>query len=127
MKYRVKLGQKIYEVEVEQGDAKLLSEYDAVSAPQAPATPVLTPAPVAAPTAAPVSASQNAVTAPLPGKVVEVRIAVGQKVKRGDTVMIIEAMKMENEISAPKDGTITGVFVQKGAKVEQGAPIYEIN
>ena len=63
---------------------------------------------------------------PLPGSVVDVKITVGQKVKRGEVVMLIEAMKMENEISAPKDGTIVSVMVSKGSKVEDGTPIYVI-
>ena len=130
MKYRVKLNDKVYEVEVEQGEAQLLKEYDAVSAPAAPvaspAAPVAAPAsaPAAAP-AAPAGAGET-VKSPLPGSVVDVKITVGQKVKRGEVVMLIEAMKMENEISAPKDGTIVSVMVSKGSKVEDGTPIYVI-
>ena len=135
MKYRVKLNDKVYEVEVEQGEAQLLKEYDAVSAPAAPvassaasapvaAAPVAASAPAAAP-AAPAGAGET-VKSPLPGSVVDVKITVGQKVKRGEVVMLIEAMKMENEISAPKDGTIVSVMVSKGSKVEDGTPIYVI-
>ena len=135
MKYRVKLNDKVYEVEVEQGEAQLLKEYDAVSAPAAPVASPAAPAPVAA-AAAPASAPAVApaapagagetVKSPLPGSVVDVKITVGQKVKRGEVVMLIEAMKMENEISAPKDGTIVSVMVSKGSKVEDGTPIYVI-
>ena len=135
MKYRVKLNDKVYEVEVEQGEAQLLKEYDAVSAPAAPVASPAAPAPVAA-AAAPASAPAAApaapagagetVKSPLPGSVVDVKITVGQKVKRGEVVMLIEAMKMENEISAPKDGTIVSVMVSKGSKVEDGTPIYVI-
>ena len=125
MKYRIKLNDKVYEVEVEKGEAQLLKEYDAVSAPTAAPAPVASAAaPVAAP-AAP-AASGNAVPAPLPGTVVDVKVSVGQTVKRGDVVMLIEAMKMENEISAPTDGKIVSILVQKGSKVEQGTPIFEI-
>ena len=122
MKYRIKLNEKVYEVEVEKGEAQLLKEYDAVSAPAA------APAPVAAAPAAPAASagSGNAVPSPLPGTVVEVKATVGQTVKRGDVVMLIEAMKMENEISAPTDGKIVSILVQKGSKVEQGTPIFEI-
>ena len=56
----------------------------------------------------------------------ELKVSVGAKVKRGDVVLTIEAMKMENEISASKDGTVTAFYVQKGSKVEQGTPIYEL-
>ena len=125
MKYRIKLNERVYEVEVEKGEAQLLKEYDAVSAPAAAPAPVAA-APQAAPVAAAPAASGNAVPSPLPGTVVEVKATVGQTVKRGDVVMLIEAMKMENEISAPTDGKIVSILVQKGSKVEQGTPIFEI-
>ena len=127
MKYNVKLNGKIYEVEVEKGVASLLKEYDAISAP-APALPAQTqptaPAPADAVTAT-VTKGAN-VESPLPGVVMELKVSVGAKVKRGDVVLTIEAMKMENEISASKDGTVTAFYVQKGSKVEQGTPIYEL-
>lgn len=128
MKYNVKLNGKIYEVEVEKGVASLLKEYDAISAP-APALPAQTqtaaPAPADAVTAT-VTKGANAVESPLPSVVMELKVSVGAKVKRGDVVLTIEAMKMENEISASKDGTVTAFYVQKGSKVEQGTPIYEL-
>lgn len=126
MKYNVKLNGKIYEVEVERGVASLLKEYDAISAP-APVLPAqpAAPAPADAVTAT-VTKGANAVESPLPGVVMELKVSVGAKVKRGDVVLTIEAMKMENEISASKDGTVTAFYVQKGSKVEQGTPIYEL-
>ena len=126
MKYNVKLNGKIYEVEVEKGVASLLKEYDAISAP-APVLPAqpAAPAPADAVTAT-VTKGANAVESPLPGVVMELKVSVGAKVKRGDVVLTIEAMKMENEISANKDGTVTAFYVQKGSKVEQGTPIYEL-
>ena len=126
MKYNVKLNGKIYEVEVEKGVASLLKEYDAISAP-APVLPAqpAAPAPADAVTAT-VTKGANAVESPLPGVVMELKVSVGAKVKRGDIVLTIEAMKMENEISASKDGTVTAFYVQKGSKVEQGTPIYEL-
>ena len=126
MKYNVKLNGKIYEVEVEKGVASLLKEYDAISAP-APVLPAqpAAPAPADAVTAT-VTKGANAVETPLPGVVMELKVSVGAKVKRGDVVLTIEAMKMENEISASKDGTVTAFYVQKGSKVEQGTPIYEL-
>ena len=126
MKYNVKLNGKIYEVEVEKGVASLLKEYAAISAP-APVLPAqpAAPAPADAVTAT-VTKGANAVESPLPGVVMELKVSVGAKVKRGDVVLTIEAMKMENEISASKDGTVTAFYVQKGAKVEQGTPIYEL-
>lgn len=132
MKYKVTLNGKTYEVEVEKGEAVLLKEYEA-AAPAAPvAAPVATaPAAPAAPAAAPAAASVQlgagtAVNAPLPGTVLQIKASVGQAVKAGETVMIIEAMKMENEIGAPKDGKITSVVVQKGAAVKAGDPLFTI-
>ena len=126
MKYNVKLNGKIYEVEVEKGVASLLKEYDAISAP----APVLPAQPAAHAPADAVTATvtkgANAVESPLPGVVMELKVSVGAKVKRGDVVLTIEAMKMENDISASKDGTVTAFYVQKGSKVEQGTPIYEL-
>ncbi len=125
MKYKVKLNGKIYEVEVEKGNVELLSEYDAISAPAAaPAAPVAAAAPAAA-APAPV-ASGNATPSPLPGVVVAVKKNVGDKVKAGELVMLIEAMKMENEITATKDGTLVAVLAPKGTQVQVGTPLFEI-
>lgn len=129
MKYKVTLNNKIYEVEVEKGEAIILDEYEA-TAPQAtsaPAPVAPAPAPQATAPATPVAnASANAVKSPLPGVVVQVKVQVGQAVKAGDEVVIIEAMKMENEIVAPRDGTITQIYAQKGSSVVAGAPLFEI-
>lgn len=128
MKYKVRLNKKIYEVEVEKGEAILLDEYEAVAPAAAPATPVAvnTPAPVAEKTPIGTTASASAVKSPLPGTVLDVKVSVGQTVKKGDVVLLIEAMKMENEINASKDGKITNVYVAKGAKVEQGSPLFDL-
>ncbi len=128
MKYKVTLNGRTYEVEVEAGKAMLLDEYAAV-APVAPvaAAPVAAPA-AAAPAAAPAAPGVNVtggttVTAPMPGNILKVSVSVGQTVKEGDLLVVLEAMKMENEIMAPKDGTVTQVVVSKGASVDTGAPL----
>ena len=125
-KYKVSLNGKIYEVEVEKGEAILVDEYEKV-APVAPTQAVPAPAQVAP--VAPVqnaNASASAVKAPLPGAVVAVKAQVGQAVKAGDTIVVIEAMKMENEIVAPVAGTVKAIYVQKGASVQTDAPLFEI-
>ena len=126
MKYKVRLNKKIFEVEVEKGEAILLDEYVAVEAKSAPAPVATTSAPQPAAAPAPVAGGANTVGSPLPGTVVNVKVSAGQAVKKGDVVMILEAMKMENEINASKDGTITALHVAKGAKVEQGSPLFDL-
>ena len=130
MIYKVTLNGKIYEVEVEKGEAVIQSEYDAALPQAAPATaaPVqaaAAPAPQSAP-AAPASAGANTVVAPMPGNINAVKVTAGQQVKKGDVLIILESMKMENEIYAEKDGKIGQVFVQKGATVETGTPLVEL-
>ena len=128
-KYKVSLNGKIYEVEVEKGEAILLDEYEIVSPKLAPAPAPVASAPAAAPapaSAPAVNAGESAVKAPLPGVVVAVKAQVGQAVKAGEAVVIIEAMKMENEIVAPVAGTVKAIYVQKGASVQTDAPLFEI-
>lgn len=127
MKYKVTLNGKIYEVEVEKGEAILVDEYEAMApaAPAPAAVPVAAPATAAAPVATP-TAGANAVTSPLPGTVLEVKVTAGQKVKAGDLMFIIEAMKMENEVLAPTDGTVTKILANKGSSVETGAALAEL-
>ena len=131
MKYKVTLNNRVYEVEVEEGEAMLVDEYE-LAAPAAPApaaAPVAAAPAAAAPAAAPAAPAGGAlaagtrVDAPLPGNVLRVKVAVGQAVKAGDVLVIIEAMKMENEVAAPCDGTVKQVVAQKGAVVETGAPL----
>ena len=127
MIYRVTLNGKVYEVEVEKGEAMIKAEFDAAVPSAAPAAPASQPvAAPAAPVAAAPSGSASAVVAPMPGNINAVKVATGQAVKKGDVLIILEAMKMENEIVAPKDGKIGQVFVQKGATVSTGAPLVEV-
>ena len=81
----------------------------------------------AAPAAAPASAGATTVSAPMPGNILKVNVSAGQAVKKGDVLMILEAMKMENEICAPADGTVASVNVNSGATVESGAVLCTLN
>ena len=132
MKYKITLNNRTYEVEVEAGKAMLLAEYEALA--PAPAAPAAAPvaAPVAAPAAAPVAPAAapaapvvvgggKKVEAPMPGMILSINVSVGQAVKEGDVLMVLEAMKMENEIKAPSAGTVTQIVATKGSSVETGA------
>lgn len=91
------------------------------------AAPVTAAAPGAAPAPAPVEAGSGAkVLAPLPGTVTEVCVKVGDAVAMGDTVVVLEAMKMQNNIEAENSGTVTSVLVSKGDTVMEGAPLITI-
>ena len=110
MKYKVTLNGRTYEVEVEAGKAMLLDEYEAIAPAPAAAAPVAA-APVAAAAPAAVAApavtgAGEAVTAPMPGNILKVNVTTGEKVKEGQVLVVLEAMKMENEIMAPKAGTV---------------------
>ena len=84
-------------------------------------------APVAVAAAAPAAAGSVAVTAPMPGKILGVKASAGQAVKRGQVLLILEAMKMENEIVAPQDGTVASINVAVGDSVEPGATLATLN
>lgn len=122
MKYIIALNGKKYEVEVEKGQATAVYAGQAESmSPQVQAAPAAAPQPAAAPAAAPAPAAEQGlgdpVKAPMPGMILDVRVSVGQAVKEGDIMFVLEAMKMENEVLAPKAGTVTSVLVAKGASV----------
>ena len=129
MKYKVTLRGKTYEIEVEKGEAMLLNEYEAIApAPAAPVAAAAPAAPAPAPSAAPSGAAApsvagDVVAAPMPGTIVNVKASAGQGVKKGDVLIVLEAMKMENEIVAPRDGTVAEVLVQRGVTVGTDAPL----
>ncbi len=130
MKYKVTLNGKTYEVEVEEGKAVLLDEYEALApakeAPAAAPVAAAAPAPAAAP-AAPVNlAAGETIASPMPGNILRIDVKQGDTVKAGQILIILEAMKMENEIVAPKDGTVAQVVTSKGAVVETGSPLVVI-
>ena len=134
MKYKVTLNGRTYEVEVEAGKAMCVAEYEAFVPAAAPAAAPVAAAPVAAaPAAAPAAPAAaapvagEAVTAPMPGNILKVNVSVGQAVKEGDLLLVLEAMKMENEIFAPCNGTVAQVLVSKGSTVDTGATMVVLN
>ncbi|MCR5517729.1 MAG: biotin/lipoyl-binding protein [Lachnospiraceae bacterium] len=118
--YTITVNGNTYDVVVEEGSGAAVSA--PVSAPKAAA-----PKP-AAPKAAPASAAGSVkVTAPMPGKILKVNVANGAAVKKGQAIIVLEAMKMENEIVAPQDGTIASVNVTVGQTVEAGDLLASLN
>ncbi len=113
-RFNITVNGKAYDVAVEELDAT------AASAPVA-AAPAAAPAPApAAPAAAPAAGAGEKVTAPMPGTILDVKVAVGDSVTKGQVIMILEAMKMENDIVASCDGKITSVLTSKGSSVNSG-------
>ena len=116
MKYICTLNGKKYEVQVEKVDDYTPLTRAEVAAPAPAAAPVAAPAAPAAPApaAAPAAAGASNVTAPMPGNILDISVSVGQAVTAGQTVLTMEAMKMENEIVAPAAGTVKEIRVKKG-------------
>ena len=112
---------------VNQGDVLVDFQPDAAPAAPAPkAAPAAAPAPKAAPAAAPAAAGAHAVEAPLPGTIKQVLVSVGQEVAAGETVVVMEAMKMENNITAEFAGKVAAVRVAVGDQVQSGQVMVEL-
>ena len=147
MKYVATLNGKKYEVEIERVDeyrpldrgaqasapAPILAAAPAPKAAPAPA-PAAAPAPKAAPAPAPApapaaapSAGGQTVEAPMPGKILDIKVKVGDTVGFGQCVIVMEAMKMETEIVAPAAGTVASINVSNGDSVETGAVLVTLN
>ena len=145
MKYVATLNGKKYEVEIERVDeyrpldrgaqvsapAPILA---AAPAPKAAPAPAAAPAPKAAPAPAPApapaaapSAGGQTVEAPMPGKILGIKVKVGDAVSYGQCVIVMEAMKMETEIVAPAAGTVAAINVSTGDSVETGAVLVTLN
>jgi biotin carboxyl carrier protein len=119
-KFLINVNGNSYEVEVEE----LTGASPAVKTPAEPAAPAprtAATAPAApAKAAAAVPAGGVEIKSPLPGVVLALKAAVGDKVSKGDVLLVIEAMKMENEIMAPEDGTVLSIPVSKDSSVNTG-------
>lgn len=121
-KFQVTVNGNVYEVEVEELGGGV----------SVPVTPAVTPVPVAAPKTPEVPvqavpANATKIVAPMPGKIVDVKVKVGQTIKEGDLIAVLEAMKMENEVFASQGGTIASVNVTAGTMVESNDVIVTIN
>lgn len=129
---KVTVNGTVYDVQVEEVGA---SETPAASASAlAPAfSAPQKSAPAAAPAPAPAArepkkadAGSETIESPMPGTIVGVNVADGQNVKKGDTLVVLEAMKMENEIMAPRDAEVAAVLVAKGDSVQAGTPLVSL-
>lgn len=116
--YTITVNANVYDVTVEEGAAGAATSAPKAAAPKA-----------AAPKAAPKAAGQGSVkvNSPMPGKILSVKTSVGQAVKKGEVLMILEAMKMENEVVAPEDGTVASIDVAAGDSVEAGVVLATLN
>ncbi len=116
--YTITVNGTVYDVTVEEGTGSGAG----AAAPKAAAPKA------AAPKAAP-SGAQGAVkvNSPMQGKIISVSASAGQAVKKGDVLMILEAMKMENEVVAPQDGTVASINVTAGDSVDVGAVLATLN
>lgn len=123
MRYIVTINNKNYEVEVEKGQASIVKTTE-TAVPNIPTVSQSSaPAPVTntvSPSAKTIVSNGESVKAPMPGTILNVKVSNGQKVKKGDVIFILEAMKMENEITAPIDGVVIQIIADKGAAVSTG-------
>ena len=115
-KFKINVNGTSYDVEVEEIGGGAVAAPAPMAAPAAPAAPTAAPAAAAAAPGAAV-ADGTKVEAPMPGNIIDVKVAVGDSVAEGDILMILEAMKMENEILAPVAGKVAGIQVAAGAAV----------
>ena len=132
--YNITVNGVTYVVSVEEvanGAAPAAPVYAApvvAPAPVAAPAPAATPAPAAAPAPkASGAAGSVAVKAPMPGNIMKINAKAGASVKKGDVLLVLEAMKMENDICAPQDGVVASVEVAQGATVETDAVLVTLN
>ena len=127
--YNITINGVTYAVEVEEvgGVASAPVAAPSPAAPvAAPVAPKAAPAAPAAPKAAGKAGSVT-VKAPMPGNIMKVNVKPGDAVKKGDVLLVLEAMKMENDVCSPEDGTVASVEVAKGATVETDAVLVTLN
>jgi len=124
--YRVTVNGQSYDVAVEELGAGAAPVRPAAPAPVATPAPVASSAPVASPAPVAVSAGSLTVKSPMPGTVMSFKVTAGQSVNRGDVLLILEAMKMENEIVAPQAGKVVGLRVPVSASVNTGDPLVDL-
>lgn len=123
-RFNITVNGKAYDVQVEEVGASAAAPTASAAAPAAPApaAPAAAPAAPTASAAAPAAAPAGAETinAPMPGNILDIKVKAGDQVSKGQVLLVLEAMKMENEIMSPRDGVVAGVHVNKGDSVDSG-------
>ncbi len=122
---KVTVNGKSYDVSVEEVSANAATSAPVVENKAAAPAVQTTAAPAASANAAS-SGEGEAINCPMPGTILSINVKAGDQVKKGDVLLILEAMKMENEITAPKDGIITSITCTKGESVESGKALATI-
>lgn len=134
-RYTITVNGQAYDVQVEENASGAPVAAAAPAAAPAPAAPAAAPAPTAAPAAAAPAAPASApapaadaevVSSPMPGTILDIKVSAGSKVSKGDVLVVLEAMKMENDIVAAHDATVAAVHVQKGDSVESGSALVSL-
>lgn len=130
-KYNITVNGTVYEVEVEEIAA------DSVSAPEVPVSkPAAKAPPAPAKPAKPAAQNRPAdsgksgdikINAPMPGTILKINVTAGQQIKKGETLCLLEAMKMENEIVSPSDAVVATVDTRQGASVQTGELLFSLN
>ena len=136
-RYTITVNGQAYDVQVEENASGASVAAAAPVAAPAPVAPAAAPAPTAAPAAAAPAAPAAApapapaadaevVSSPMPGTILDIKVSAGSKVSKGDVLVVLEAMKMENDIVAAHDATVAAVHVQKGDSVESGSALVSL-
>lgn len=124
--YKIYVNGQAFDVSVEEVGGSVASASEPAPAAAPAPRPAAAPAPAAPTVSGPVPAGASSVKSPMPGTILGIKVAPGQAVKKGQVLVILEAMKMENEICATGDGTVAAVRVQVGQSVNTGDPLVDM-
>jgi len=118
-KFKIKIDGKSFEAEVEEiGSSQVQQTAPRQAAQKAAPAPAPTPTP---------AATGNTIVSPMPGKIISIKVSQGQKIKKGDVVLILEAMKMEQEIKSSLEGTVSEIAVSEGDTVKKEQQLIVVN
>ena len=124
---KVTVNGKSYDVQVEEVSSSTQSVSTPSNITSQPSSPAPAPTTSAPSNPTPAAGSGEPIDCPMPGTILDIKVSNGQKVAKGQTILILEAMKMENEIVSPRDAVITDIKVSKGQNVDSGTPLVFIS